>query len=236
MPTGIAKDQSLQACEFCGKNIIKKGLMFHQRACEKRQSNPKCTICGKPILVKPSHVGARKTCSKECGRIHASLTRRGDKNTFWKGGRKATTDGYIEVYDPLHHRANIHGYVREHIKVVEEALGPLPPNAVVHHKNGIKTDNRLSNLEVWDNNAEHTHRHKVLRAYQECGHADWLKCRFCKQWDKPENLTICRDGSTVYHKECLRLKPRQYVAERPRLRPSGKKGKENGTDLIRQAG
>lgn len=33
-----------------------------------------------------------------------------------------------------------------------------------------------------------------------------------------------------------RALPKLHVAERPRLRPSGKKGKANGTNLIRQAG
>ena len=38
----------------------------------------------------------------------------------------------------------------EHILVMEEAVGRiLEPNENIHHKNGIRSDNRLENLELW---------------------------------------------------------------------------------------
>lgn len=41
-------------------------------------------------------------------------------------------------------------YRPEHVLVMEEALGrSLLPGETVHHRYGVKCDNRLENLELW---------------------------------------------------------------------------------------
>lgn len=51
---------------------------------------------------------------------------------------------------PDHPRARTNGYVFEHILVMESALGRhLRRDESVHHRNGVRDDNRLRNLELW---------------------------------------------------------------------------------------
>ena len=39
------------------------------------------------------------------------------------------------------------------------------------------------------------HDEERMRAVAACGHADWLKCRYCKKWESVENLIIYKANS-----------------------------------------
>ena len=59
-------------------------------------------------------------------------------------------DGYVIILKKGHENSNKLGRIREHIFVMSEFLNrPLTKKETVHHKNGIKNDNRIENLELW---------------------------------------------------------------------------------------
>jgi hypothetical protein len=59
--------------------------------------------------------------------------------------------GYVHIKAPAGHpNARKDGYMFEHVLVMTQMLGrPLLPGEQVHHRNGVKNDNRPENLELW---------------------------------------------------------------------------------------
>lgn len=80
-----------------------------------------------------------------------SLAHRGRfrKPTKYGGHIKIRNDGYNMVRCPFHPNCTKDGYVMEHILVMEEKIGRyLRDDEVVHHKNHIRNDNRIENLQL----------------------------------------------------------------------------------------
>ncbi len=101
--------------------------------------NP-CPNCGKP---------------KQHTSIYCSdcVSSKKEWNANWRGGRIKHHAGYIYVLAPWHPRTPKNRYIFEHILVMEEHLDRfLTPNETIHHKNGIRDDNRIENLELWASN------------------------------------------------------------------------------------
>lgn len=77
--------------------------------------------------------------------------------------------------EPVHPRANSNGLYPLHRVLMENHLGRLlRPDELVHHKNEVKKDNRIENLEVVSR-ADHTKIHKPQGEFLR------KKCAFCKK-------------------------------------------------------
>ena len=86
---------------------------------------------------------------------------------IWTHNKQKNHQGYVLIYKQGHPRADKYGRVFEHIVVWEEANKTSVPNGcVIHHINGIKTDNRVENLQLYTI-SEHTKYHNKNRVYSE---------------------------------------------------------------------
>ena len=123
--------------------------------------------CGNTTLATGTDLrrGTKKSCGcyslevrKRRGKDSPNIGRVGPSSAAWTGGRKVDRDGYITVsikhlfpdvavmYGPKKYR------LHEHTAVMARYLGrPIRKDESVHHKNGLRDDNRIENLELWCN-------------------------------------------------------------------------------------
>jgi hypothetical protein len=127
---------------------------------EKKRHEATCEECGAQFLGRKN----ARFCSRNCsvkwmwknGKANQFVKGGKPSNAFAKGyrpwnykGRTLNSRGYVQIFLPGHEMADKKGYVLEHRLVMAESLGrALTATEAVHHRNGVKHDNRLENLKL----------------------------------------------------------------------------------------
>ena len=147
-------------CKECEKQFWHRSdypSLFCSPKCAKSQFvklNGLCLVCKKQVPrgyknMKTYQFVPRRFCSLECRRKYLV----GSHHNKWMGGSYITKKGYRWIW------IGTNCYRAEHRVLMERYLGhSLKNGESVHHRNGNKLDNSLSNLEIMEH-GKHTHLH-----------------------------------------------------------------------------
>lgn len=142
-----------------------------------------CKICGRSFYKSPSKIIESNLCSRECRNI-------------WMGQRN------VEIINVVGHSK---GHKAPHLTILNRLRNPLSSisaktyeakdinskkyrsiveihigrklnsNQVVHHVNGIKTDNRFENLRIMSNSEHHKlHMEIACKKFKSCAEKEMM--------------------------------------------------------------
>ena len=125
------------------------------------------------------------------------MAKRGTKSKYGLEWGSPTAKGYIRGYDVNSGRQRM-----QHNIEWEKHNGSIPEKYQVHHKNGIKSDNRIENLELLSA-LEHKRLHSGCFRNEQ---GEWIKpCRKCGDKKPIEtNFYKRRDGISPWCKTCCK--------------------------------
>lgn len=129
----------------CGKKYYRK-----KRFNLPDKKEIECVVCGKRFI--PYHYKNDKFCAGSCSRLAKNRVISGipiNAPKRKKGSGFINGSGYKVIFKD-HPNSTIRGQIAEHTWIMSAHLGrPLKKGEFVHHKNSIRDDNRIENLELW---------------------------------------------------------------------------------------
>jgi hypothetical protein len=165
-------------CDTCGKEFKRKFSFAKETKrhfcgspcyCETLPQKTKqkylliCDYCEKEFEVHQGQIDRRKKelhfCCDICDLNYSLKNNLPVKDDSWPGVRRISKEGYVRVYlRELSVEKRV--IMPEHQYVMEKNLGrKLKKGECIHHKNGIRDDNRIENLELIENRKIHSKNH-----------------------------------------------------------------------------
>lgn len=136
----------LVTTKYCSLGCVNQGIRFTSG------SYKTCPNCQKKTWLSKYRESKSNQKTKCCSKACAVKWYIEDKHPSYKGKRKngkTLYQGYVVVYGANGKKRGGYG-VSEHRLVMENKLKrKLRSNEAVHHKNGLRWDNRPENLELW---------------------------------------------------------------------------------------
>lgn len=175
--TKASEKRVIVKCEDCEK---KREVIWHNyKLSQVRRNNSGETPC-RTCSSKRNSQNRKKFIPWNKGK--KGVMPSGKDHPTWKGGEYITSDGYKNIW--IGNRR----YKKEHVLVMEKALGrELKQNETVHHINGDKLNNEMSNLHLVDHK-KHRDAHQTL---QEIGYK--LVKSGLVNFDKNNNCYVAHD-------------------------------------------
>lgn len=155
MLTALSDKQKAECCCTGCSNLVyitpseyRRGYYFCSFECANCEIGRVCEHCGKSFIAKilsSKKPSTSRFCSTKCKVDYVGKKGSVPHNKIIdKDFYKIDKDGYARVY------VEGQGVVAEHRHVMQQSLGRLLSSTEnVHHKNGIRNDNRIENLELW---------------------------------------------------------------------------------------